>query len=161
MQKRIVWFVVVCVVGVGTSGGVGLWAQETPGRAEPADPPAPAVQAKKEPPQSDESRLLTELRAALENNAREIKALREQYARDMAEQKRTVAEYRKQIETLERRSRQLEEQQKTAVGPAALPPGEGDKQKKLTEIQQKQLDLLEQQLGLVGDEVASQTTTIN
>ena len=47
-----------------------------------------------------EARLLTAVREAMERNAREIKALKEQYDRDMAEQRKTVAAQQAQIEAL-------------------------------------------------------------
>jgi chemotaxis protein histidine kinase CheA len=103
----------------------------------------------------EESKLPAAVREALERNAQEIKALKDQYARDKEEQQKKVEEQRKkiedqqkQIETLERSSKALQEQLAKAQG--------GDLQKKLSEIQQKQLRVLEEQSQLVADQLEKQ-----
>jgi hypothetical protein len=139
--------------------GGGAWGED---QAKPA--PAPArVAARGDAPDSgepappetkstEESKVLAAVREALERNAQEIKGLKEQYARDMEEQRKKVEAQQKQIETLERSARSLQEQLAKAQG--------GDQQKKLTEIQQKQLRLLEEQSQLVADELEKQAPVV-
>ncbi len=86
-----------------------------------------------------------------------MKALKEQYAKDMEEQRKKVEAQQKQIEVLQQSGRTLEERLKAQaaipnVAGAQIVPAQ-DRQQKLTEIQQKQMKLLEEQLGLVADEV--------
>jgi hypothetical protein len=119
------------------------------GRAWGQDPPraaAPEAQA------NEESKVLSAVREALERNAQEIKALKDQYARDMEEQRKKVEAQEKQIATLQQQSQSLQEQLAKAQG--------GDTQKKLTEIQQKQLRVLEEQSQLVADQLERQTPVV-
>ena len=130
-------------------------------------------------PGNAEARLLTAVREAMERNAREIKSLKEQYAKDMAEQRKTVAAQQAQIETLRQGTLGLEERLKTAqtaiaaapggqaapgggqaapgagqVAPGGGQPPQGpDRQQRLSDIQQKQLKLIEEQMRIVADEV--------
>ena len=53
------------------------------------------------PPKTDEAKLLSAVREALDRNAQEIRALKEQYAKDMAEQKKKVEAQQQQIATLQ------------------------------------------------------------
>ena len=121
------------------------------------------------PPKTEEAKLLAAVREALERNAREIKALKDQYAKDMEEQRKKVEAQQKQIETLQQSARLLEDRLKAAQAaiagcprgserpaPEAQNPQGPDRQQRLTDIQQKQLRLLEEQLGLVADEVEKQ-----
>jgi hypothetical protein len=121
-------------------------------------------------PKTEEAKLLATVREALERNALEIKALKEQYAKSVEEQKQKVEAQQKQIDTLQQTARTLEDRLKAAQAlvpapggqnaPGAQNPQAQDKQQKLSEIQQKQLELLEKQLGLVGDEVEQQGPVI-
>jgi hypothetical protein len=115
----------------------------------------------------------------MERNAREIKALKDQYAKDMEEQRKKAESQQKQIETLQQTARLLEDRLKAAQAsipradgalkaaaaqnapgaqnaPAGQPPPGQDRQRRLSEIQQKQLDVVQQQLGLVTDELEKQ-----
>jgi hypothetical protein len=113
---------------------------------EPAAPPPADAKA------TEESKVLAAVREALERNTQEMKALKEQYARDMEEQRKKVEAQQKQIETLERTSRALQDQLAKAQG--------GDQQRKLTDIQQKQLRLLEEQSQLVADQLEKQAPAV-
>jgi len=67
------------------------------------DEPPKAQQAAARPDAkaAEAANLLTAVREALERNAQEIKDLKEQYARDMAEQRKKIEEQQKKIEMLE------------------------------------------------------------
>ena len=91
-------------------------------------------------------------------------ALKEQYAKDMEEQRKKVEAQQKQIEALQQTGRTLEERLKAqaAIANAAgaeNAPGQ-DRQQKLTELQQKELKLLEEQLNLVADEVEKEVPAV-
>ncbi len=148
-----------------------------PSQAEAKAPPAPQA------PKTEEAKLLAAVRETMERNAQEIKALKEQYSKDLDEQRKKAEAQQKQIETLQRAAQALEAQLKTtkvpvapvpavapaqgqAPAPAVLPapgpaPAQGpDRQQKLTEVQEQQLKLLEEQLGLVGSELETQIPAI-
>jgi hypothetical protein len=123
-----------------------------------ASPKPGPTQAASEPPKTEEAKLLTAVQEALERNAQEIKALKEQYAKDMQEQQKKVTSQQTQIETLQQTAKALEDRLKAAQAavPNAAPGGQNpqvpaDRQQKLTDIQQKQLEVLEEQLGLVAN----------
>jgi hypothetical protein len=122
-----------------TAPGAALASAPTPAAA-PANPP--------EAKSSEEAKVLAAVREALERNAQEIKALKEQYARDMEEQRKTVAAQQQQIVSLQQSARSLQEQLAKAQG--------GEKQKTLSEIQQKQIRVLEEQTQLIADQVEKQ-----
>src|SRR5271156_2800448 len=82
--------------------------------AAPAGQPIAAQAAASEPPKTEEAKLLTAVKEALGRNAQEIKALKEQYAKDMQEQKKKVTSQQTQIETLQRTAQLLEDRLKTA-----------------------------------------------
>jgi hypothetical protein len=129
-----------------------------------ANPPAGTGKAAASPnaKAAEESKVLAAVREALERNAQEIKALKEQYARDMAEQRKEVEAQRKkveaqqkQIETLTRSSQLLQEQLRTAQG--------ADRQQKLSAVQQQQIRLMEEQSKLAADQLEKlqpQTATL-
>ena len=71
----------------------------TEGAAKPK-PTADVSAASQEPPKSEEAKLLSAVREALERNAQEIKSLKEQYAKDMAEQQKKVEAQQKQISSI-------------------------------------------------------------
>ncbi len=102
---------------------------------------------------SEEAKLLETVREALERNAQELKALKEQYAKDMAEQKKTVEAQQKQIETLERSAQALQDRLKAPAAAPNAPGGQNvqgqDRQKQVADLQQKQIGLLEEQVQLV------------
>jgi hypothetical protein len=115
-------------------------------------------------PQTEEAKLLAAVREAMEGNAEEIKALKEQYAKSAEEQRKKVEAQQKQIDTLQQTARLLEDRLKAAQAAIAATPGaqnapgvqnpqDAEKQRKLAEIQQKKISVLEEQLGLVADEV--------
>ncbi len=97
--------------------------------------------------------MLAAVREALERNAQEIKALKEQYAKDMEEQRKKAEAQQQEIETLHRTAKLLEEQ----LGKAQQ--GD-DQQKRLSDIQQKQLRVLEEQSQLVADELQKQAPAV-
>jgi hypothetical protein len=83
----------------------------------------------------------------------------------MQEQQKKVASQQAQIGTLQRTAQLLEDRLK--AGQASIPNAPGaqnaqgpDRQQKLTDVQQKQLKVLEEQLGLVVDEVEKQAPII-
>ncbi len=136
-----------------------------PTQADPAaNQPAAAKAAATEPSKTEEAKLLTAVKEALERNAQEIKALKEQYAKDMQEQQKKVAAQQAQIATLQQTAKALEDRLKATQAPNAPPGGQDpqgpDRQQKLTDIQQKQLKVLEEQLGLVADEVEKQVPAL-
>lgn len=65
-------------------------------------------------PKTEEAKLLGAVREALERNAQEIKALKEQYARDMEQQRKKVESQQKQIDTLQQSARVLKDRLKAA-----------------------------------------------
>jgi hypothetical protein len=124
-----------------------------------ADPPA-ATPATGAAPKTEEAKLLAAVREAMERNAQEIKALKEEYAKSTEEQRKKVEAQQKQIDTLQQAARSLEDRLKAAQALSSAPgdqnPQGQDKQQKLSEIQQKKMSLIEQELGLVSDEVEKQ-----
>ena len=156
----------------------GLARGEEPAASPGGQAPAASAPASGAAAQTEEAKLLASVREALERNAREMKALKDQYARDMEEQRKKAEAQQKQIETLQQSARTLEDRLRAAQGampavPAALnapaggqpgpggqnPPGQ-DRQQRLTDIQQRQMRLLEEQMGLVADEVEKQAPRI-
>jgi hypothetical protein len=132
-----------------------------PQAAAPANQPVAAKAAVSEPPKSEEAKLLSAVKEALERNAQEIKALKEQYARDMQAQQKTVAAQQAQIASLQQAAKVLEDRLKAQASvPNAAGAQDPNRQQKLTDIQQKQLKLLEEQLGLVADEVEKQVPIV-
>jgi hypothetical protein len=131
---------------------VSLGAEEQQAKqsdAPPAVAPAqPAGDAKNE-----ETKLLSAVKDALERNAQEIKALKEQYARDMEEQRKKVQEQQKQIQALQA---QINKQ----APPEGAKLSDAERQKKLTELQQKQLEVIEEQSQLVADQVKKQAPMV-
>jgi hypothetical protein len=153
------------VLSLGMIGGLALAAAARGDDAAKAEP-APAVAQAAQPAAdrkaaatptpdakaAEESKLLSAVREALERNAQEIKALKEQYAKDMAAQREQIAAQQKKIEMLERSARPNENQ-----------PREGQaagRQQELSEIQRKQLKLLEEQSQLVADELEKQAPVL-
>ena len=161
-----------CLVCVGVASGDDAESPKTSqttgsGAAKTtADAPATGAASK-----TEEAKLLEAVRDALQRNVQEVKALKDQYARDMEQQRKTVAAQQKQIDTLQQSARLLEERLKAAQ--ASIPPAAGvqnvpvgqnpqgpDRQQRLSDIQQKQLKVLEEQMGLVTDEVEKQAPAV-
>src|SRR5262249_17026058 len=92
------------------------------------------------------------------------KALKQQYAKDMEEQRKKVAAQQAQIQTLQQTARSLEDrlraQAATPKAPAAQPAQGPDRQQRLLEIQRRQLGVLEEQMGLVAHEPERQGPAI-
>ena len=158
----IIWSLLISGVALG---GDEASAQSAPteGAAKPK-PTADAPAASQEPSKTEEAKLLGAVREALERNAQEIKSLKEQYAKDMAEQQKKVEAQQKQIESLERSAQVLQDRLKTQV---AAPNAAGaqnaqgqDRQKQLTDLQQKEIGLLEQQSKLVAEQLDQQAPAI-
>ncbi|HMB02255.1 MAG TPA: hypothetical protein VKP69_00770, partial [Isosphaeraceae bacterium] len=101
---------------------------------------------------AQEAKLLATVQEALERNARELQALKEQYATDMEQQRRRAEAQQKQIEALERHARELEGR----LQQQAAPKDEAERLQKLSELQQKQIDVVEQQARLLADQVKKQ-----
>ena len=158
----IVWSLLISGVALGDDGASAQPAP-TEGAAKPK-PTADVPAASQEPPKTEEAKLLSAVREALEHNAQEIKSLKEQYAKDMAEQKKKVEAQQKQIESLERSAQVLQDRLKTQV---AAPNAAGaqnaqgqDRQKQLTDLQQKEIGLLEEQSKLVAEQLDQQAPAI-
>jgi hypothetical protein len=134
-------------------------AKDVPAQAAgTSEQPAGAKAVGPDSAKSDEAKLLAAVREAMERNAQELKALKEQYAKDMADQRKKAEAQQDQIQTLQRHAQVLEDRLKVAEAQKPNPPAgqnvQGpDRQQRLSDIQQKQLKLLQEQLGLVGDEV--------
>jgi hypothetical protein len=123
-----------------------------------AEQPAAAKAAKPDSPKSDEAKLLDTVRAALERNAQEIKALKEQYTRGMEEQRKKIDAQQAQIEAFQRNTQVLEERLKAALPTNPNPaggqnPSRPDGLQRQAEIQQRQLKNHGEQLGLIVDEI--------
>jgi hypothetical protein len=178
MRSCLSLIILGCMFSSGLAFGDGA-ASPKPGPvpvAAPADQPVGAQAAASEPPKTDEAKLLSAVREAMERNAQEIKALKEQYAKDMQEQHKRVAAQQAQIETLQRSARLLEDRLKAQASIPSVPGGpnapggqnapagkdvqDQDRQQKLNDIQQKQLKVLQEQLGLVVDEVDKQAPSV-
>jgi hypothetical protein len=156
-----------CLVSTSLAfGDDGAAPKAGPGQgAAPANQAVGAKAAASESSKTEEAKLLATVREAMARNAQEIKALKEQYAKDMEAQRKTVASQQTQIETLQRTARLLDAQLKAAQAANPNAPGgqnvQGpDRQQRLTELQQKQLKILEEQLGLVADEVEKQAPAV-
>jgi hypothetical protein len=113
---------------------------------------------------SEEAKLLAAVREALERNTQELKALKEQYARDMAEQKKKVEAQQKQIETLERSAQVLQDRFRSQAAAIAAPGAQNtqaqDRQKLVTDLEHKKIGLLEEQVELLADELEQQGPAI-
>ncbi|HEX3448716.1 MAG TPA: hypothetical protein VHS97_10715, partial [Isosphaeraceae bacterium] len=158
----IIWSLLISGMALG---GDGASAQSAP--AEGAAKPKPTAEvpaAPQEPSKTEEAKLLSAVREALERNAQEIKSLKEQYAKDMAEQQKKVEAQQKQIESLERSAQVLQDRLKTQVAApnvAGAQNAQGqDRQKQLTDLQQKEIGLLEQQSKLVAEQLEQQAPAI-
>jgi hypothetical protein len=143
--------------------GASAQPASTEGAAKPK-PTADVPAASQERPKTEEAKLLSAVRDALEHNAQEIKSLKEQYAKDMAEQQKKVEAQQKQIESLERSAHVLQDQLKNQV---AAPNAAGaqnaqgqDRQKQITDLQQKEIGLLEQESKLVAEQLDQQAPAI-
>jgi hypothetical protein len=139
-----------------------------PATSEPAGTTKPAAgssTATPQPSNTEEAKLLSAVRDALERNAQEIKSLKEQYAKDMAEQRQKVEEQQKQIVSLQQSAQVLQDRLKSQVAtPNAAgdqnAPGQ-DRQKQLSDLQQKEIGLLEQQAKMVADQLDQQAPLID
>ena len=158
----IIWSLLISGMAFGDDGSSAQPAP-TEGAAKPK-PTADAPTASQEPQKTEEAKLLSAVREALERNAQEIKSLKDQYAKDMAEQQKKVEAQQKQIESLERSARVLQDRLNTQV---AAPNAAGaqnaqgqDPQKQLTDLQQKEIGLLEQQSRLVAEQLDQQAPAI-
>ena len=125
-----------------------VWGQNAAKTGPVAAPSAP----KETENASPEAKLLGAVRDALERNAQEIKALKEQYVKDMTEQRQKVEAQQQQIQSLEQSARMLQDQLRAGQG--------GDRPRKLSDIQQKQLGVLEEQSQLVADQVEKQAPVV-
>ena len=162
LSVGMIWSLLISGMALGDDG-----ARAQPAPTEGAANPKPAADvpaASQEPPKTEEAKLLSAVREALERNAQEIKSLKEQYAKDMAEQQKKVEAQQKQIESLERSAQVLQDRLKTQV---AAPNGAGaqnaqgqDRQKQLTDLQQKEIGLLEQQSKLIAEQLEQQAPAI-
>jgi hypothetical protein len=123
-----------------------------------------AQAAARQPSTSEEAKLLSAVREALERNAQEIKSLKEQYAKDMAEQRKKVEAQQKQIETLERSAQVLQDRLKSQVPAPNAAVGQNapdqDRQKQLSDLQQKEMRVLEEQSRLVAEQLEQQAPLI-
>ena len=162
LSVGIIWSLLISGMALGDDGASAQPAP-TEGAAKPK-PTADVPAASQEPPKTEEAKLLSAVREALERNAQEIKSLKEQYAKDMAEQKKKVEAQQKQIESLERSAQVLQDRLKTQV---AAPNAAGaqnaqgqDRQKQLTDLQQKEIGLLEQQSKLLAEQLEQQAPAI-
>src|SRR5579883_441262 len=125
-----------------------------PGPAALAQAPVekPAESAKAEPVAPDQNATVSDLRAALEENAKAIKALKEEYAREIERQRKQSELQQKQIEVLERTSQLLAEQLKLQAPNAAAVE---DLQAKaaVTEAREKQANRRDVELANATDEL--------
>jgi hypothetical protein len=154
-MTRAFWLVMLLYLAIAGAAWGDEAKKSAPGPAQgdvQANPSTGSGATAPETKSAEEAKLLAAVREALEKNAQEIKALKDQYARDMEDQRKKVEAQQKQIESLERSSRLLQEQLAKAQG--------GAPQNKLSDIQQKQLRLLEEQSQLVADELEKQAPAI-
>jgi hypothetical protein len=167
LSVGIIWSLLISGMALGDDGASAQPAP-TEGAAKPK-PTADVPAASQEPPKTEEAKLLSAVREALERNAQDIKSLKEQYAKDIAEQKKKVEAQQKQIESLERSAQVLQDRLKTQVAaPNAAAPNaaaaqnaqEQDRQKQLTDLQQKEIGLLEQQSKLIAEQLEQQAPAI-
>ena len=112
------------------------------------------------PPKTDEAKLLSAVREALERNAQEIRALKEQYAKDMAEQKKKVEAQQQQIATLQQSAQAPQARFRTQTTPPNAPGDQNiqgqDRQQKMLDLQQEQIELIEKQTKSMADELSQQ-----
>jgi hypothetical protein len=115
------------------------------GNAQPTPPASapPAQKAKSETNADDQTKVLAEL-------VREIKSLKDQYAKDKEQHTKEVEQQRQLINA---QQKQIEALQKTDQRPEQADKAAAERQQKLAEVQQKQLKLLEEQTALVAGEV--------
>jgi hypothetical protein len=158
----IIWSLLISGMALGDDGSSAPPAP-TEGAAK-SKPTADVRAAFQEPRKTEEAKLLSAVREALERNAQEIKSLKEQYAKEMAEQQKKVEAQQKKIESLERSAQVLQDRLKTQV---AAPNSAGarnaqgqDRLKQLTDLQQKEIDVLEQQSKLVAEQLEQQAPAI-
>jgi hypothetical protein len=111
-----------------------------------------------------EAKLLAALKEALERNSRELKELKEQYSKEIGEQRKTVESQRKQIETLEKAARGMEERLKaqpaTPPAPPAQPGAGPNAQQLLNDLQQKQIRLLQEQVQVLADQLEKEAPIV-
>ena len=88
LSVGIIWSLLMSGMALGDDGASAQPAP-TEGAANPK-PTAAVPAASQEPAKTEEAKLLTAVREALERNAQEIKSLKEQYAKDMAAQQKKV-----------------------------------------------------------------------
>jgi DNA repair exonuclease SbcCD ATPase subunit len=116
-------------------------------------------------PKPEDAKLLTAVKEALERNAVEIKSLKEQYAKDMAEQRKKIDEQARQIATLEQSAQVLQDRLKAQTvstsGAGGLAAQDPARQQKINELQQKQINVLEQTAQAVSDELERQAPLIS
>ncbi len=156
------------VLGCLVYGGIAFGDDSAPGAPETkaADRPNGDQQATApRDPKTQEGKLLSALQEALERNAREIKGLKDQYAKEMEEQRKRAELQQKQIELLERNTRMLEDRLKQQASASSAPKDQNSEKaerlKKLSEVQQKQIDLLEQQAKLLADQLKKQGPAVD
>ncbi len=139
-------------------------SQRDPAQGKGAASAPPGNQgAQAQAAKSEEAKLLSALKEALENNSRELKALKEQYTKDMAEQRSTVEAQRKQIELLQNSAKAMEERMKVpaAANAAGAQPATGpNSQQLLSELQQKQIRLLQDQVQLLADQAEKEAPEV-
>jgi hypothetical protein len=152
-------------IGGMALGDDGAAPQPAPaGSAAPRNQAGSGATAELQSWQTEQAKLLAAVKEALERNAKELKTLKEQYTRDMAEQKKKVEEQQNQIASLQQAAQAIQDRQKTqAAAPNALGAQNAqgqDRHQKLDDLQQKQIDLLERQAQLVADELSQQGPAI-
>ena len=113
LSVGIFWSLLISGMALADDGASGQPAP-TEGAAK-RKPTADVPAALEDRPKTEEAKLLSAVRDALERNAQEIKSLKEQYAKDMAEQQKKVEAQQKQIESLERSAQVLQDRLKTQV----------------------------------------------
>jgi hypothetical protein len=145
MNRAFCLGIVACLAITGVTRGGEDSTQTAAGGAGGAAPPPDAKPA-------EESKVLAAVREALERNTQEIRAIKEQYARDMEEQRKKVESQQQQIETLGQMTKLLQEQLAQARGE--------DRQKQLSQAQQEEIDLLEKQSRLVADQLEKQAPVV-
>jgi hypothetical protein len=158
----IIWTLLISGIALGDDGASAQPAP-TEGAATPK-PTADVQAASHEPPKTEEAKLLSAVREALERNAQEIKSLKEQYAKDMAEQQKKVEAQQKQIESLERSAQVLQDRLRSQVATPNPAVGQNvlsqDRQKQLTDLQQKEIGLLEEKSKLIAEQLEQQGPAI-
>jgi hypothetical protein len=114
--------------------------------------------------QTEEAKLLAAFKEALERNSRELKELKEQYAKDIGEQRKVVESQRKRIEVLEKAAGTTDERLKgqaaAPAGPNAQPGGGSNAQQLLNDLQQKQIRLLEEQVQVLDDQLEKEAPIV-